>query len=176
MAAKRGFESRGLRSFIAEKAEEEPVTQKKPDAPADTEVETIKLADNSPRALLAEARAMSSAPHIVAMADAAADRLTETPRGACGGARVRSGHLAPRETDVYSIVFHGGEPAMVCVHGACNSQIHLSVYDENGNFIGCDQMMGHHCSVHWRSRWHAVFTVHIENEGHHCAEYQFWHN
>lgn len=165
-----------LRSVTTEKAEEEPVTQKKPDAPADTEVETIELADNSPQALLAEARAMSNAPHIVAMADAAADRLTENPRGSCDRARTIRGHLGAHQTDVYSITFHGGEPAMVCVHGACDSEFHVSVYDENGNFINCAHMTGHHATVRWNPRWTGVFTVQIENEGHHCADYELWHN
>ena len=83
--------------------------------------------------------------------------------GARGGALVCSGKVAADATDVYSIVFNGGEQAHMELGGDGNAELELYVYDENNNLIFCDVGSGEACV--WIPRWTGKFTVKIKNRG-----------
>ena len=83
--------------------------------------------------------------------------------GARGGALVCSGRVAADATDVYSIVFNGGEQAHMELGSDGNAELELYVYDENNNLIFCDVGSGEACV--WIPRWTGKFTVKIKNCG-----------
>lgn len=165
-----------LGSVPVQQVQEKPTTKKEPNAPAETKPKTTKPADDRPQALLAEARAMSSAPHIATLADAVAHRLAEKPRGAAHGPHVWSQQVSAHSTDVYRIVFRGGEPAIVVVSGDGDTDLDLYVHDENGNLIAVDDDMTDDCIVRWTPRWTGPFTIRIVNRGSVYNQYRAAHN
>lgn len=68
-------------------------------------------------------------------------------------------------TDTYNIRFRGGELAMVIVSGDGDTDLDLSIYDENGNFITSDTDGTDDCVVSFTPRWTGNFKVKIKNYG-----------
>ena len=68
-------------------------------------------------------------------------------------------------TDTYSITFRGGELAMIIVSGDGDTDLDLSVYDENGNLITSDTDGSDDCVVSFTPKWTGVFKVKIKNYG-----------
>lgn len=68
-------------------------------------------------------------------------------------------------TDVYNITFRGGELAMVIVSGDGDTDLDLSIYDENGNYITSDTDGSDDCVVTFTPRWTGKFKVKVKNYG-----------
>ncbi len=108
--------------------EQKPTHEAAPGA-ATGESKDKPACDNSPRALLQEAKELSgNNPAVVALANS-----VELSRGAVGGPKRTVDVVEPLEADVYKITFRGGETARVAVSGDGDTRLDLYVYDENGN-------------------------------------------
>jgi hypothetical protein len=132
--------------------------------------------DNSPKALLDEARAMSDAPHIAALADAVASQLEERKRGAASGPRMWKAVLPALSRHTYRVTFRGGEIASVAISGDGDTDLDLYVYDQFGNLIGVDNDYTDDCIVTWIPRWTGPFIIEVVNRGPVYNEYVAAHN
>lgn len=122
-------------------------------------------ADNSPKALVAEAKAMSKAAHVASLADATSKLIEETPRGAVGGAKAGSETLAPGFNCTHTATFRGNEVAEVAVVGNGESRLDMYVYDEDGNLIRSCEGAGDRCLARWVPKWTGIFRVKVVNRG-----------
>lgn len=123
---------------------------------------------NTPAALLAEAKKMSSnSPPVVALADQVAMAIGQqvTLRGAVGGPKSAAIRLPAYTSDVYTAEFYGGEIAKVAVVGDGYTDLDLYVYDENGNLIVADTNYNDECLVTWVPRWTGKFLIKVRNRG-----------
>ena len=129
--------------------------------------------DNSPQALLEEAKRMGHNDlHIAELCQQAADAIEEGTRGAVGGPKgVLSERVKAHHTDVYEVVFRGGETARVLVRGDHDTDLDLYIYDENGNLVDSDTDMTDICLGEWTPRWTGKFRIEIENLGDVYNEY-----
>ncbi|MCC6418850.1 MAG: hypothetical protein IT429_11500 [Gemmataceae bacterium] len=122
--------------------------------------------DNSPKALLAEAKKMArNDKTIVAMADRVGQALDEGIRGAASGP-LRSLHRIPAYgTHSYRITFRGGETARVVLDGDGGTDLDLFIYDENGNLVRSDVGLSDYANLSWVPRWTGPFTIRVRNLG-----------
>lgn len=86
-------------------------------------------------------------------------------RGRVGGPLRHYDSVNAGATDVYNIRFRGGELAMVIVSGDGDTDLDLTIYDENGNLITSDTDGTDDCVVSFTPRWTGVFKVKIRNYG-----------
>jgi hypothetical protein len=68
-------------------------------------------------------------------------------------------------TDVFHVVFYGGEDAVVVVDGDGDTDLDLYVYDENGHLIGSDTDATDYCVVRFHPRWTGPFRIEVRNLG-----------
>lgn len=122
--------------------------------------------DNSPAALLVEARKLAgSKAHIQALADAMAKDIADVPRGAVGGPKRSDTEVLAFSADRYNITFRGGEPAIVEVRGDGDTTLDVIVLDENGNLVRETSGPGDKCTVRWVPRWTGNFVIRVVNRG-----------
>lgn len=89
------------------------------------------------------------------------------PRGHRGGPIRHYDRVMPNSTDIYHITFNGGEMAIVHVSGDGDTDLAVSVYDNNNNFIGSDEYYCESCGggVCFTPRWTGNYIVKIKNLG-----------
>jgi len=125
----------------------------------------VKAKDNSPKALIAEAKAMSSAPHIMALAAATQQVVDEAARGLVGGAYQSIRTVGPGQTwTVSGLTFRGGELAEVDIDlfGVFGRGV-LTVHDGFGNLIRTDAIPGNFYNCKWVPLFTGSFTVRFTN-------------
>lgn len=82
--------------------------------------------------------------------------------GSKGGVTTVKAH----STDVYEVVFRGGEATEIAISGDGDTCLELRVYDENGRLVASDTFGGgddRHVVV--RPKWTGEFTVKVKNLG-----------
>jgi hypothetical protein len=152
--------ARILGAHGATELKEKPTHERPADAPK-AEKKDKAAVDNSPRALLEEAKKLSkNNPAVVALANS-----LELSRGAVGGPKRTVEVVRPLATDVYRLTFRGGEVARVAVSGDGDTRLDLYVYDENGNPITSQVGPGDDCLASWVPRWTGVFVIRVVNRG-----------
>ncbi len=139
----------------------EKPTHEKPERGAEGAKKDKAESDNSPRALLEEAKKMSNnSPAIISLANS-----IELTRGAVGGPKRTVEVVEPLATDQYKITFRGGEVARAAVSGDGDTRLDLFVYDENGNLVTSQVGPGDDCLASWVPRWTGVFVLRVINRG-----------
>jgi hypothetical protein len=140
--------------------EEKPTHEAAHDAPKG-ERKDKPASDNSPRALLQEAKELSgNHPAVVTLANS-----VELSRDAVGGPKWTVEVVEPLQADVYKITFRGGEAARAAVSGDGDTRLDLYVYDENGNLVTSQVGPGDDCLASWVPRWSGVFVLKVVNRG-----------
>lgn len=153
-----------------------PTSQRTPNAPAGGSDPKKPAAEITPAALLAEAKKLGgNNPAIAALADSIAQSI-ETPRGRVGGPGEKVAVVPAFSTDVYTITFRGGEPAIVGVKGDGDTRLDLYIYDENGNLITSQVGPGDNCLARWQPKWTGPFTIRVVNRGSIGNRYFIWTN
>lgn len=92
-------------------------------------------------------------------------KATGNTRGRVGGPARHYDSVNAGATDTYTITFRGGESAIVIVSGDGDTDLDLSIYDENGNYITSDTDGTDDCVVSFTPRWTGKFKVKIKNYG-----------
>jgi len=157
--------ARILGTVPTSKLKAEVTTEKSSDAGKPGK-KSASTADNSPSALLGEARSMAgNNKHIVALAEQAADAIAEKSRGRVGGARLYRRNAPAYTTVIYRISFRGGRIARVLVRGDHDTDLDLYVYDKYGHLVASTTGPFDTCFVQWVPTWTGPFTVHVRNRG-----------
>ncbi len=152
--------ARILSSHGTSEMKEKPTHDNPADAPK-AEKKEKKEADNSPRALLEEAKKMSNnSPAIVTLANS-----IELSRGAVGGPKRNVDVVKPLGTDQYRIAFRGNEIARFAVSGDGDTRLDLYIYDEFGNLVTSQVGPGDDCLASWVPRWTGDFIIRVVNRG-----------
>jgi hypothetical protein len=120
--------------------------------------------ENGPKPLIAEAKAMSSAPHIKALAAATEQVIAEEPRGRVGGPAQLIQTVGPGQTWTVTATFVGGRQAEVDidlsgVFGRCV----MTVHDQFGNLIARDAIPGNFYNCRWVPLFTGQFTIRLAN-------------
>ena len=140
---------------------EEKPTHEAPPGSSIGEKKNKPASDNSPKALLDEAKELSNNnPAVVALANS-----VELPRGAVGGPRQTVEVVEPLHADVFKITFRGGEVARAAVSGDGDTRLDLYVYDENDNLVTSQVGPGDDCLASWVPKWTGVFIIKVVNRG-----------
>ena len=140
--------------------EQKPTHEATPGAPKGQKKDK-PASDNSPKALLDEAKELSSNnPAVVVLAN-----TVELPRGAVPRAKQIVGVVEPLDTDVYRITFRGGEVARVVVSGDGDTRLDVYVYDEDDNPVASQVGPGDVCLASWVPKWTGVFIIKVVNRG-----------
>jgi len=140
--------------------EEKPTQEGTPGAPKGGKKDK-PASDNSPKALLDEAKELSNNnPAVVTLANS-----VELSRGAVGGPKRVVEVVEPLQADVYKITFRGEEVARAAVSGDGDTRLDLYVYDENGNLVTSQVGPGDDCLASWVPKWTGVFIIKVVNRG-----------
>ncbi len=122
--------------------------------------------DDSPKALLAEARKMGGENKAVAaLADQVARDLDEAPRGEVRGPLKSLETILPFGTHNFRMTFQGRQLARVIMDGDSGTDLDLFIYDEFGNLIRSDIGLTDYANLTWVPRFTGPFTVRIVNLG-----------
>jgi hypothetical protein len=117
----------------------------------------------SPDTILTEARDLAKGDKITNLL------IDETAAGAVGGAagppKTHQDTVQPGATDVYSIVFTGGQLAEAGIAGDGGSDLDLLVYDENDHLVCRSAGSSDREYCRWWPRWTGLFRVEIQNLG-----------
>jgi len=152
--------ARILAEVGGDKLDAKPTTTADAKAPAGGK-KTKPEADNSPKALLAEAKRLSGDdPAIVKLANS-----VELSRGAAGGPKRAVNTLDAFSTDSYTVTFRGGEVARVAISGDGDTRLDLYIYDEFGNLIESRVGPGDDAMASWVPKWTGPFTIKVVNRG-----------
>lgn len=121
-------------------------------------------ADNSPKALVAEAKKLSSSPQVASLAAATLRMLEEESRGAANGPQVDAFTIRPGQAITWNpITFLGGQLAVVHVNCGVYGNMVLEVYDEFGNLIRRDNVPANFYRVSWVPAFTGPFRVRLVN-------------
>jgi hypothetical protein len=139
---------------------EKPTHVKTADAPEAAKNDK-KAPDNSPKALLEEAKKLSNNnPSVVALANS-----VELARGVDPGPQLKFSPLSPRGTEQYRFTFRGGEFAAVTVLGDGDTRLDLYIYDAGGNLVTSHVGPGDKRLATWVPNWTGAYTIQIVNRG-----------
>ena len=112
-----------------------------------------------------------SAESILAEARDAAkgEKIDETAAmGATAGAGQPKTHqdtVQPGGTDVYNVVFHGGQVAEAGITGDGSDDLDLVIYDENDHLVCRSTGASDREYCRWWPRWTGTFRIEIQNLG-----------
>jgi hypothetical protein len=120
--------------------------------------------DSSPKALIAEAKAMSSAAHISALAAAAEQVIAEDTRGRVGGPAQLIQTVGPGQEWTVTTNFVGGRPAEVDIDlkGVVGVAV-MTVHDQFGNLVAKDAVPGNFYNCRWVPAVTGPFTIRFTN-------------
>jgi hypothetical protein len=118
--------------------------------------------DNSPRALVAEAKKLASTPHIEALATATQKILDEKSRDPAAGLMTDAFTIRPMQAISWnSVAFKANEKAEVCVSTGIPSSMILEVTDENGHLVTRDSVPGTFYRCTWTPRSAGNFRIRL---------------
>lgn len=121
-------------------------------------------ADDSPKALVAEAKKMSTSAAVKALAAATQQIIDESSRGPAGGARFDNFTIQPGQRVVWDpITFIGLEPATVHINNRVFGNMILEVFDQFGNRVAVDSTPGTFFRVNWTPAFTGTFTIRLTN-------------
>jgi hypothetical protein len=120
--------------------------------------------DNNPKALLAEAKKLSSRPEVDALVMATENLLKEKTRGAVGGPRVDRFTIGSYQTINWNpITFAAGQRAEVFISTGAQSVMVLEIIDENGIVVARDNVPGNYYRCVWIPRWTGPFRIRLSS-------------
>jgi hypothetical protein len=120
--------------------------------------------DNSPKALVAEAKKLSASPAVKNLAIATQATIDEESRGALGGPKVDSFVIQPFQTITWNpITFVGGQRAVIHINNGVFGNMVLEAIDEFGNVVARDNVPGSYFRVEWFPRWTGSFRLRLRN-------------
>jgi len=123
-----------------------------------------KKVDNSPAGLIAEAKKMSSAPHVASLAAATQKIIEEEPRGRVGGPGLDKFSISAGQTVNWNAInFVGGQRAEVAVATDLKGSLILEVRDQSGNLIARDTAFDNLFQVYWYPAFTGPFFVRLIN-------------
>ena len=125
-----------------------------------------EVVDNSPTALIAEAKKLSDSPAVVALAAATDDLIKTRPRALTfSGNPVSDAFvLQPGQTITWNPVsMLANQKAIVYVDIGRQGRMRLDVIDELGNIVVSDTVPGNYYSCIWYPRWAGSFRFRLTN-------------
>jgi hypothetical protein len=124
-----------------------------------------KQKDNSPKALVAEAKAISTSPHVGALAAATEKIVDEETRGLVGGPRRLVQNVGPGQVwTVSGLTYTGGQLAVVDIDlGGVAGRCVLTVHDQFGNLVRTDTVPGSFYNCKWVPAFTGTYTVRFTN-------------
>jgi hypothetical protein len=121
-------------------------------------------ADESPKALVSEAKKMSSSASTAALASATEKMLEESTRGAQGGPKKDAFSIRPGEVVKWNpCTFIGGQLAEVGIANKVHGAMVLEVFDEFGNSVARDNVPGPYFYVRFVPRMTGPFYIRLTN-------------
>ncbi len=146
--------------FSAEAREKQEQASEATAAPTGQKRGQISL---DPTKLLADARAMAAGNEV--LGDLAQEVEQMGTRGATNGSIYHTDCVNAHATDIYTVTFTGGIPAIVTAVGDGDTDLDLYIYDQNGNLIAQDIDYTDRCICTWTPRWTGSFRIKIVNRG-----------
>jgi hypothetical protein len=120
--------------------------------------------DNSPKALIAEAKAITTAPHVTALATATEQTIAEEPRGRIGGPARLIQTVGSGQVWTVTASFAGGRQAEVDIDlNGVPARCVMTVHDEFGNLITRDTVPGNFYNCRWVPAFTGQFTIRLSN-------------
>jgi len=117
----------------------------------------------SPDSILAEARDLGRGDKITTLL---ADETAAIAASFAGGERkTHQDTVQPGGTDVYRVVFTGGQLAEVGIAGDGDSDLDLYVYDNNDNLVCRSTGSSDREYCRWWPRWTGPFRIEVQNLG-----------
>jgi hypothetical protein len=118
---------------------------------------------STPQRLLETAKGLAGGrADLVALADEAGKSVS---RGAARGPQEAYERVNARKTDSYTIRFRGGEAAVVVLSGDGDTDLDLTVHDENGNLICASEGAGDDEACRFYPSWTGPFVIRVINYG-----------
>ena len=139
---------------------------------------TAKVRDYSAQALVDAARDFAGKDKaLLAWAKNIEKSLKKSTRGATGGPRYASNFAyANGGLTYYQWYFDGKRLAEVAVCSLDGADLDLYIFDQNNNFIVCDEGYGRDAYCSWNPRWTGLFTVVIKNNARYNATFEIYTN
>ena len=136
---------------------------RKPEGRAATEAAQKSGQPVSADSVLAEARDLAKGDKIVTLlVDETAGMAPATSEGQ---PRTHQDTVQPAGTDVYTVVFTGGQLAEAGVAGDADSDLDLLVYDDNDHLVCRSAGSGDREYCRWWPRWTGTFRIEVQNLG-----------
>ena len=122
-------------------------------------------ANNSPKALVAEAKKLSTSAAVESLAKATLIILDEEPRGRLGGPGVDGPFiLYPNQERTWNgMTFVGGQMAEVAIANGVYGRMILEVRDQFGNVVARDNVPGSFYNCRWTPAFTGPFTIRLTN-------------
>jgi len=117
----------------------------------------------SPDSILAEARDLAKGDKIIGLL--IDETATMRPGPADTGPKTHQDTVQPGATDVFNIIFSGGELAEVGIAGDGESDLDLFVYDENEHLVCRSAGSTDREYCRWWPRWTGPFRIEVQNLG-----------
>jgi hypothetical protein len=129
-----------------------------------TKAEAPASVDDSPKALVAEAKKMSNSPQTQALAKATQQIIDESSRGPAGGPRFDNFTILPGQKITWDpVTFIGLQPATVHINNRVFGNMILEVFDQFGNRVAVDSTPGTFFRVNWTPAFNGTFTIRLTN-------------
>ena len=120
----------------------------------------------TPQSLLAEAEDLCRGnKELLAAVRTIAKMDMPKARSPVGGATRHADMVMRYDTDVYKLVFTGGEAAEMAILGSGDTNLDLYVYDAKEQLVASDTDGADRCYVQWVPKSTGPFTVKIRNRG-----------
>ena len=113
--------------------------------------------------ILAEARDLAKGEKITTLLIDETDKMTVA--GGTGQPKIHQDTVRPGATDIYSVVFSGGQLAEAGIAGDGSGDLDLLVYDENDHLVCRSTGSSDREYCRWWPRWTGPFRVEIQNLG-----------
>jgi hypothetical protein len=117
----------------------------------------------SPDSILTEVRDLAKGDKIIGLLIDETAALASGPTD--GGPKTHQDTAQPGSTDVYNVVFAGGQLAEVGIAGDGDSDLDLFVYDENDHLVCRSAGSSDREYCRWWPRWTGPFRIEVQNLG-----------
>ena len=108
---------------------------------------------------------------------AAVPAVVEAAEGSPNGAQMITNNRADSyDSEYHYVTFRANERAIVCVEGDHDTDLDLTIYDENGNEITSHIDNHDVCICSWVPRRTATFTIKVRNYGSVYNMYTLYYN